>query len=66
MIGCWGEAQNDELVLDSGEIADARWFNRDEVASMLANRHPSGLIVPPRISMAYTLIRGFVDGAIGG
>jgi NAD+ diphosphatase len=65
MIGCWGEAQSDELVLDSGEIADARWFSRHEVASMLANCHPSGLIVPPRISMAYTLIRGFVDGAIG-
>jgi NAD+ diphosphatase len=65
MIGCWGEALSDELSLDPGEIADARWFSRGEVASMLANRHPGGLIVPPRISMAHTLIRGFVEGAIG-
>jgi NAD+ diphosphatase len=65
MIGCWGEALSDELSLDSGEIADARWFSREEVASMLANRHPGGLIVPPRISMAHALIRGFVDGVIG-
>jgi NAD+ diphosphatase len=65
MIGCWGEASSDELSLDSGEIADARWFSREEVASMLANNHPRGLIVPPRISMAHTLIRGFVEGAIG-
>lgn len=65
MIGCWGEALSEELSIDSGEIADARWFSREEVASMLANRHPGGLIVPPRISMAHTLIRGFVDGAIG-
>jgi NAD+ diphosphatase len=66
MIGCWGEALSGELSIDPGEIADARWFSREEVASMLANRHPAGLIVPPRISMAHTLIRGFVDGAIGG
>jgi NAD+ diphosphatase len=65
MIGCWGEAQGEALSLDSGEIADARWFSREEVASMLANQHTSGLIVPPRISMAYTLIRGFVDGVLG-
>jgi NAD+ diphosphatase len=65
MIGCWGEAQNNELSLDSGEVADARWFTREEVVSMLASRHPDGLIVPPRISMAHTLIRAFVDGAIG-
>jgi NAD+ diphosphatase len=66
MIGCWGEALNDEIVLDITEIADARWFTRDETASMLAHKHPDGLFVPPPISMAHTLIRGFVDGVLGG
>ena len=65
MIGCWGEALGDALTLDASEIADARWFSREEAAAMLAFAHPDGLFVPPAISMAHTLIRGFVDGAFG-
>ncbi len=66
MIGCWGEALSDAIRLDETEIADARWFSRDEAAAMLALSHSGGLFVPPPISMAHTLIRGFVDGALGG
>ncbi len=65
MIGCWGEALGDAITLDKTEIADARWFTREEAAMMLASAHPAGLFVPPSISMAHTLIRGFVDGALG-
>jgi NAD+ diphosphatase len=65
MIACWGEALNGELTIDAAEIADARWFSRDEAASMLANSHPEGLEVPPAISIAYTLVRAFVDGNLG-
>jgi NAD+ diphosphatase len=65
MIGCWGEALSDELRLDITEIADARWFSRDEAVTMLEGRHRDGLFVPPSISMAHTLIKGFVDGALG-
>ncbi|MGA9268685.1 MAG: NAD(+) diphosphatase [Rhodomicrobium sp.] len=63
MIGCWGEALTDAIGLDKTEIADARWFTHEEAAAMLARAHPDGLFVPPPISMAHTLIRGFVDGA---
>lgn len=66
MIGCWAEALNEELTLDTAEIADARWFSRDEVASMLAGRHPQGLEVPPSISIAHALVQSFVDGTFGG
>ena len=65
MIGCWGEALTDAIELDKTEIADARWFSREEAAAMLALAHPDGLFVPPAISMAHTLIRSFVDGALG-
>jgi NAD+ diphosphatase len=65
MIGCWGQALNETIQLDAAEIADARWFERSEVASMIAHAHPDGLFVPPPISMAYTLVQAFVDGAIG-
>jgi NAD+ diphosphatase len=66
MIGCWGEALSEELTLDAAEIVDARWFTREEAASMLAGRHPEGLEVPPSISIAHALIQGFVDGTLGG
>jgi NAD+ diphosphatase len=65
MIGCWGEALSDAIALDKTEIADARWFSREAAAAMLASARPDGLFVPPPISMAHTLIRGFVDGALG-
>ncbi len=65
MIGCWGEALGDALTLDAAEIADARWFGREEAAAMLSFTHADGLFVPPAISMAHTLVRGFVDGVIG-
>lgn len=65
MIGCWGEALNEELTLSTAEIADARWFSREEAASMLAKTHPEGLEVPPAISIAHSLIRSFVDGRLG-
>ena len=65
MIGCWGEALTGKIELDKTEIADARWFTREEVEAMLAFAHPDGLFVPPPISMAHTLIRSFVDGVFG-
>ncbi|MGO8952223.1 MAG: NAD(+) diphosphatase [Rhodomicrobium sp.] len=66
MMGCWGEALSEELSLDKTELADARWVTREEAASMLENRHPEGLEVPPPISIAHSLIKGFVDGTLGG
>jgi NAD+ diphosphatase len=64
MIGCWGAALSDKIALDTNELSDARWFTREEATSMLTSAHPEGLMVPPPISMAHTLIRAFVDGAI--
>jgi NAD+ diphosphatase len=65
MIGCWAEALTADLVLDPFEIVDARWFGRDEVRQMLERRHPSGLFVPPPLSISHTLIRAFAEGALG-
>jgi NAD+ diphosphatase len=64
MIGCRGEALNDDLTLDPVEIVDARWFSRDEVRAMMERRHPEGLFVPPPISISHTLIRAFAEGKL--
>src|SRR5450759_171008 len=42
MIGCHAEALTGEIVVDREELEDARWFSRDEVATMLTRRHPQG------------------------
>lgn len=65
MIGCWGEALTDTIVIEPSELVDARWFTKAEVEAMMALRHPEGLLVPPAISMAHVLLRGFLDGSLG-
>jgi NAD+ diphosphatase len=61
MIGCHAEALTEQIVIDRTELDDARWFNRDEVASMLLRRHPDGLTTPPSVAIAYHIIRAWVE-----
>jgi NAD+ diphosphatase len=65
MIGCWGEALSQQIAIDTTELEDVRWFSKSEALDMLHFKHAEGLFVPPSISMAHTLIRGFVDGLVG-
>jgi NAD+ diphosphatase len=60
MIGCRGEAETETITLDRAELEDGRWFTRDEVRRMLAREHPDGLITPPPMAIAHTLMRAFV------
>ncbi|MFG1348071.1 NAD(+) diphosphatase [Xanthobacter autotrophicus] len=62
MIGCLAQATSRDITVDRNELEDARWFDRDEVALMLARTHPDGLFVPPPIAIAHHLIRAFVEG----
>jgi NAD+ diphosphatase len=61
MIGCVGRAESTDIEIDSGEIADARWFTRRDVRLMLERRHPEGFNVPGKFAIANALIAGFVD-----
>jgi NAD+ diphosphatase len=61
MIGCHAEAKSDKIVVDRSEIEDARWFEREELAQMLALRHPGGLTTPPPIAIAHHIIRDYVE-----
>ncbi|HEY2527089.1 MAG TPA: NAD(+) diphosphatase [Xanthobacteraceae bacterium] len=61
MIGCYAEALSHDIVVDRGELEDARWFDRAEVAAMLARRHPQGLTIPPQVAIAHHIIRHFVE-----
>src|SRR5256885_596416 len=54
MIGCHAEAISHDIVIDRTELADARWFDREEVASMIARKHPEGLTAPAPRSEEHT------------
>jgi NAD+ diphosphatase len=64
MIGCHAEALSREIVVDRAELDDARWFEREEVATMLQRCHPDGLTTPPGVAIAYHIIRAWVDNEI--
>ena len=64
MIGCHAQALSRELVVDHNELEGARWFDREEVASMLARQHPEGLITPVPIAIAYHIIRAWVENGV--
>lgn len=61
MIGCHAEATTSELRIDPNEIEDARWFSREEAASMLARKHKDGLMTPPPTAIAHHIIRAYVE-----
>jgi NAD+ diphosphatase len=61
MIGCHAQAVGETIVIDRSEIEEARWFDRAELALMLARQHPQGLTTPPPIAIAHHIIRAFID-----
>ena len=62
MIGAIAETSSDNIVIDHEELEDARWFTRDDVRKMLSGTHPDGLIAPPPIAIAHSLMKAWVEG----
>ncbi|MBX3578285.1 MAG: NAD(+) diphosphatase [Rhizobiaceae bacterium] len=61
MIGCFGEALDDDIRFDASELEDCRWFGRDDVLEMLAGTHAGGLKTPPPMAIAHHLIRAWAE-----
>jgi NAD+ diphosphatase len=64
MIGCHAEALTQEIKIDPGELADARWFDREDVALMLLRQHPDGFTATVPIAIAYHIIRAWVEDGV--
>jgi NAD+ diphosphatase len=64
MIGCVGYAENTDIQVDTNELAEARWFSRDEARSMLDGTHPQGLNAPRPHAIAHALLSSFVEGKL--
>lgn len=64
MIGCWGEALTEEIVVDPEELEDARWFTREEVAKALGKGMDlagTELKLPPKYAIAHHLLKSWVE-----
>jgi NAD+ diphosphatase len=56
MLGFYGEGLNEDIVLDTTEMRDARWFTRADIA----NRDALGFGLPPNDSIARRLIEDWL------
>ncbi|HEY5818073.1 MAG TPA: NAD(+) diphosphatase [Mesorhizobium sp.] len=61
MIGCFGEALNEDIQADLTELEACRWFDREEVFRALEGKHPDGVFLPPRAAIAHHLIRAWAE-----
>jgi NAD+ diphosphatase len=61
MIGCYAEAESEDLQLDPGEIADAIWLTRSEARALL-DGHIEGRRGPIKSAIAWHLIDEWVKG----
>ena len=61
MIGCFAQASDTDIVVDTNELEDARWFSRKEVAAMFAGTHADGLSAPKPFAIAHHLLRAYVE-----
>jgi NAD+ diphosphatase len=61
MIGCFGEALNEDISFDGAELEDCRWFTRGEVRAILGGDKSSGIFVPPAAAIAHHLIRAWAE-----
>jgi NAD+ diphosphatase len=60
MLGFEAEALSEEIVVDRTEIEDARWCERDELESLVAD---GGLILPGPMSIARRMVDGWLARA---
>lgn len=61
MIGCHCEAISEEITVDETELEDCRWFDRDEVRSMIADTHPDGLKLTHPIAIGYRIAAAWAN-----
>lgn len=62
MIGCHAHALSTNIVVDSAEMADVRWFERSEVLESLEGE--GKIRLPGPIAIAHHLIRSWADGKV--
>jgi NAD+ diphosphatase len=62
MIGCIAPVASDALTLDTTELQDAIWADRDEVAAVMAGSREQRFSTPPPLAIAHSLLNAWLDG----
>jgi NAD+ diphosphatase len=67
MIGLIAEVSSDDAQPDQTELEAVRWFTRDELRQVVADDRVGwdGVLPPPRLAIARTLIEAWLDGFEG-
>ncbi len=60
MIGLMAEVEDDEGSPDQTELAEVRWFTRDEARQVLAGTHDS-VTAPPPLAIAHQLLKAWIE-----
>lgn len=60
MIGCLGEAENEDIKVDLIELEEVMWFSLEEIRAAIEGK-PGRLFIPPPFAVAHHLIRAWVE-----
>jgi NAD+ diphosphatase len=60
MVGMILEAETDDVTVDTSELESARWFGREEVAAMMAGKHPEAF-GPMPIAIAHHVVMAWLE-----
>ena len=61
MIACTAKSASDEITLDTNELEDAIWVDREGVRSALAGNPHAPFLGPPHFAIAHTLLAHWAD-----
>lgn len=61
MIGCHSHTDDDKLTIDATEMAEVRWFTREDVAAALAGSDDASFTAPPPHAIAHHLIHWWLE-----
>ena len=61
MIGCFGEAETEEIFVDGEELEEARWVSRSVLAAAMNGDKETGIMLPPPMAIAHQLLKAFVN-----
>ena len=61
MIGCYAEALDDQLTIDTTELEEADWFTREEVAAAMAGDESGRFLAPPPHAIAHHLMHWWLN-----
>ena len=62
MIGLIAEVESDEAKPDQTELAEVRWFTREEIRQMLAEGQYDGVHAAPPLAIAHHLLKAWSEG----